>query len=114
MKHSLERTAGFTLVEIMTVVGIIGMLAILAIPNFIRARATSQRHICITNLNKIEAAKQTWGLENAKSLLEIPTVTDIAGANGYLKKMPLCPSSGDYDFHSLKETTTCTIAGHTL
>ena len=98
----------------MTVTGIIGMLVTLALPNFIRARSTSQKRICITNLNKIESIKQNWGLEHAKSLSDIPTVADLIGPTSYLRKMPLCPASGLYDLRALNENATCTVAGHTL
>ncbi len=114
MKSFCNRSCGFTLIEIMTVMGIMGLLVTLALPNLIRARSTSQMRICITNLNKIESVKQTWGLEHAKSLNEIPAVTDLIGPLSYLKEMPVCPSGGDYDFRSLKENATCTVAGHTL
>lgn len=114
MRAHCSSNGGFTLVEIMTVVGIMGLLVTLALPNLIRARATSQQRICITNLNKIESAKQTWGLEHAKSIAEIPTSTDLVGPSGYLKMMPLCPSSGFYDFGPLNTNATCTVSGHTL
>jgi prepilin-type N-terminal cleavage/methylation domain-containing protein len=108
------RQGGFTLVELMTVVGLMGMLITLALPNFIKARSNSQERICITNLNKIEWAKQMWGLENTKSLDDIPVTTDISGVSGYLKEMPECPSQGEYDLKALKEPATCSVAGHTL
>jgi prepilin-type N-terminal cleavage/methylation domain-containing protein len=64
MKINTSRKAGFTLVEIMIVVAIIGLLAAIAIPNFIHARTTAQANACINNLRQIDAAIQQWALEN--------------------------------------------------
>ncbi len=114
MKPCRTKSAGFTLIEIMTVMGIMGLLVTISLPNLIRARSTSQMRVCITNLNKIESIKQTWGLEHAKSLNEIPTAADLIGPDLYLKAMPVCPSSGAYDFRALKDNATCTVVGHSL
>lgn len=114
MKPCRTKSAGFTLIEIMTVMGIVGLLVTLALPNLVRARSTAQTRICITNLNKIESVKQTWGLEHAKSISEIPTEADLVGPESYLKKMPICPSNGIYDIRALNTNATCTVAGHTL
>ncbi|MEI2722547.1 MAG: prepilin-type N-terminal cleavage/methylation domain-containing protein [Verrucomicrobiota bacterium] len=64
MKINTSRKAGFTLVEIMIVVAIIGLLAAIAIPNFIKARTTSQINACINNLRQMDGGIQQWALEN--------------------------------------------------
>lgn len=114
MKIKRVRSAGFTLVELMTVTGVMGMLVAMAVPNFVRSRASSQTRICIINLNKIEWAKQTWGLENAKSLAETPTAAQLYGITGYLREEPHCPSGGTYDVRPLNLNATCTEPGHGL
>ena len=94
------RKAGFTLVEIMIVVAIIGLLAAIAIPNFVRARTTAQQNACINNLRQIDGAKQQWALENKVSATALPVATDIQpymgrGSSGTL---PNCPADSSQTF----------------
>jgi prepilin-type N-terminal cleavage/methylation domain-containing protein len=91
MKNRTARQSGFTLVEIMIVVAIIGLLAAIAIPNFIKARTTSQKNACINNLRQIDGAIQQWALENKKDPAATVKFTDISG---YLKNSVICPSGG--------------------
>ena len=97
-----SRKAGFTLVEIMIVVAIIGMLAAIAIPNFIKARATSQQNACINNLRQIDGAINEWALETGQSS-GTPSATSVSA---YIKlnsnnSVPGCPAGGTYTYAAL-------------
>jgi len=59
---------GFTLVEIMIVIAIIGLLCAIAIPNYVKSRANSQANACINNLRQIDGAMQQFAIENKKKV----------------------------------------------
>jgi len=100
MKKQTNRKSGFTLVEIMIVVAIIGLLAAIAIPNFVRARTTSQQNACINNLRLIDSGKQQWALEKAQQNTSTPASSDLQpylgrGSNG---ELPYCPTDSSQTF----------------
>ena len=91
MNINKSRKGGFTLVEIMIVVTVIGLLAAIAIPNFIVARSRSQNNACINNLRQIDNAVQEWALENKKAAAAPVSFTDISS---YLRNSVICPAGG--------------------
>lgn len=111
----LRKNRGFTLVEIMIVVLIIGILLAIAVPNFIKARESSRGKTCVANLKQIESAKEQWAMENKKGAADTPAQADLVGAGNYMKAWPSCPSGGSYTINDVATAPTCSTGGaHTL
>ena len=104
----MRRNKGFTLVEIMIVIAIIGLLAAIAIPNFLRARRESQAQACRSNMEQIYGAKQEWAFK--KRATDEPGTADL---DPYLSgdTFPTCPADDSaYTIGTPAENTTCNYA----
>ncbi|MDA0321422.1 MAG: type II secretion system protein [Verrucomicrobia bacterium] len=104
----MKKKQGFTLVEIMIVVAIIGLLAAIAIPSFMKSRTTSQQNACINNLRQIESGKEQWAMAQNKT---DGVTIDTAEVAAYLKGsiLPTCLASGALTYNVVGTTATCNI-----
>ena len=118
-----KNKAGFTLVEIMIVVLIIGILLAIAIPNFVAARESSRAKACIGNLKQIDSATQQFCMDKKLSAATytgaaIPTIntnatTGLVGTASYLRTTPACPAGGAYLVApQITDSPYCAISGN--
>ena len=106
---------GFTLVEIMIVVAIIGLLAAIAIPNFVKARQKAQQEACIANLRQIEGATQVWAVDTGASDTATVNMSDLVP--NYIRTLPTCPGNAGQAYVYASGNTpafTCATTTHNL
>ena len=107
----MNKKYGFTLVEIMIVVAIIGLLAAIAIPSFVTARANARASACVNNLRQVDSAKEQAAMANNWAN-DYDCSGDAATINAYIKGgAPSCPSSGTYTYGNIGTDPTCSVGG---
>jgi len=113
MKIKTPTNPGFTLVEIMIVVALIAMLAAIAIPNFVKARAPAQANACINNLRQMETALQEYAMDSKLPSNASYVLDDL---KPYLRlssggQIPPCPGGGTYIAGTaITNSPTCSFA----
>ena len=100
---------GFTLIEIMIVVAIIGMLMMIAVPNVVKARKSSQANACMANMKNIDSTIELYKMEQRANPADLNALVSA----GYFKQVPTCPAGGTYTMPADENSgVTCSIAEH--
>jgi competence protein ComGC len=105
-----QKKLAFTLVEIMIVLLITTILFAIAVPNFMRARATSRQKSCLANLRQIVSSKEQWAMDFHKGPSSVPTwPADLVGTDRYIRgTTPVCPTDGStYSPNALNTLPQC-------
>ncbi len=108
-RKSTTVRSGWTLVEIMIVVSLIGLLVAICIPSFMKSRETSQLNSIYSNLRIVESAKDQWALQNQKGTGSLP---DWPGLSDYIKGGTVKPATSEiYTINSVGTNAyaTCNV-----
>lgn len=89
-----------------------GIIAAVAVPNFVKARQAAQKQACTANLRRIEAAKRQWAMADQRKT-EAPKQDDLLPFLSN-NQFPVCPAGGQYTINEISHVAQCGMPGHTL
>lgn len=105
----LNKNSGFTLIEMMIVVFIIGVIVMIAIPSWMGARERTCTKNCVSQLRQIRSAKEEWAIENKMGDSATPTMDQLLS---YIKHEPQCPAGGQYTVGSVADDPICSYGSN--
>ena len=110
--------AGFTLIEVMFVVGIIGILLVIAVPGWIRQRTISQARACQQNLRTIDQGKEMYcysaGLSTGMTVTWDDLLRPGEREKAFIRSSPICPAGGTYSLNLIGYFPECSLGAVTL
>jgi prepilin-type N-terminal cleavage/methylation domain-containing protein len=111
--RSLAHNRGFTLLEIMIIIGIMSIIVMIAIPTWLRQRELTRGAACQENLAKIDQAKELYALESRLTNGTPVVMSDLVRSKqtGYLKYEPHCAAGGSYGVNPIGTDPTCSYYG---
>ena len=111
----MKNRKGFTLIELMIVIAIIGILAAMAIPNFKKARASARQKACYSNLRVIQGAVEMYNMDVSTMMVTLDQSTLIKGKYIKAASALICPETsknGSYSGSDLTENGEIVCSYH--
>ena len=110
MRSKMQNEKGFTLVELMVVVVILGILVAIAVPIYNSVTARAQKAACISNQRMIDGAVMQWQASDVDNEGEWPT--SLEELSEYFQETPECPTGDNYIMPTATSGTKCSNTAH--